>query len=274
MALDAGDEAAAARELVKAVEVEPDDPELWRDLARTQFRLARHEEAHSSIERSLALDPEAPASVLLRAQIRMALGDREPALADARVALETLHTASRLQELAILFLRLHELESAWTAGQLAIELSDHDPSAYANLAILAAEARADEVARRAFDQGRSLHPHDVGLAQAEAAWLVQRGELARAREAYRSMLATHPSPGLVHLALALLHHQDRQFEPALQHGKAAVEALGAQRADVHYTYVVILLDMGQTEEARAHLVDARRRFPGDAQLSQLAKRAN
>jgi len=272
-AISAGDERTAERELRGAVEIEQQNWELWRDLARAQFRLAKHDTALLSISRALSLAPQAADAMLLRGQIHLARGSRASALEDARHASSTLDRPSQLQECAILLLRLHELDSAMATAQRAVLLSGHDPDAYTNWAVLAAEAGAQRRVESIFAEGRRRHPNDAPLAQAEAAWLVDRGEFTRAKAAYNALLHVHSRPGLVHLALALLYHQEGALNSAHNHAWLAVSLEGHARADVHYTYIVILRDRSQSRAAAKQLKQAKRRFPHDAGLQRLAATA-
>lgn len=268
-ALSRGDYPGAQRLLERAVAEHPEEAGLWRDLARTHLRLGAPHDARAAIDEAARLAPDDPAIVLLRGQIRMALRDRDGARDDALWVLERARAPARLQELAILFVRLGMADEALRAASIAVERSGGDAAAYNNLAVLAVEARRLDVARSALAEGRARHPEDVALAEAEAAFFVQRGELKRALAAYRELLPRHPEPGLVHLALALLAHAVGDLDAAVDDARAAVEHLGLERADVHVTYVIVLRDRGLHAEARAHLRRARRRFPHHGELAGL-----
>jgi tetratricopeptide (TPR) repeat protein len=266
-----GDYKLAARELTLAAEEQPDDPLVWRELARAHMRSIEPEKALAAVENACRLDPKDDESRLVRGQARMALEQKEAALEDARFVATHGKNPRVLQETAILLLRLHQEDEALAAARRAIERSRDDPTAYANLAVLATEVGRNDVAGQAFAEGRGIHPEHVGLAEAHAAWLVTRGELDQARKTYKDLLAAHPQPGLIHLAIALLSHALGDLDDALTHSSAAVSAEGKNRADVHYTHVVVLRDAGNTAAAREHLADAQRRFPADDDLARLAK---
>lgn len=264
-----GDYAAARRSLTVAASHETEDPTLWRDLARAHLRAGAVADAQTAIDRAAALAPSDPAVVLLRGQIRMAAGDRPGALRDASYAAQRARAPRRLQETAILLLRLGQPDAALEAAGRAVERSGAEASAYTNLAVLAVEARRPAAARRALEQGRARHPTDVPLAEAHAAFLIQTGRLAEARGVYAKILPLHPRPGLVHQALALLAHGTGDLDAARRHAVAAVDALGAQRPAVHYTLVVVLRDRGERDEADRRLRRALRRFPHDPDLRRL-----
>lgn len=265
-----GDYGLAIRELSEATREHPEDAELWRDLARAHMRAIQPEQAATAIARAFELEPNDANTVLVRGQVSMALDKRDEALTDARFVVQNGKSARALQETAILLLRLHEADEAIGAARRAVELSKNDPTAYANLAVLAVEAGQPDVAVAAFEEGRRIHPEHVGLAEAQAAWLASTGQLAPARDAYRELLKIHPEPGLIHLAIALLSHALGDLTDARTHSQAAVDASGKERADVHYTHVVVLRDSGDQAGAREHLAQARRRFPGDEDLARLA----
>jgi tetratricopeptide (TPR) repeat protein len=268
-ALARGDDDEAVRQLGMAVAKDPENPLAWRELARARFRRAEHEDAALAIAEAESLRPGDPSIRLLRGQIALGLGDREAALVDGKYAAEHSQRPAELQQAAILLLRLHAPEPAFAAAKRAIDASNHDPTAYTNLAVLAEEAGRSDIAEDALVRGREHAPDHVGLAEAEAAWLTRHERWADARAAYIALLPRHPTPGLVHLALALLFHQDGKFGEALDHAAKAVAELGDTRADVHYTYVVVLADSGDRKAAQKALAQARRRFPADPDLTRL-----
>lgn len=268
-ALARGDEAEARRQLARAIEGAPADPTLWRDLAKAQLRLGDPEGARRSITEAAARAPADPGIVLLRAQIRLAAGDRAGAAVDGKWVLTRLRRAGPLEELAVLFVRLGDAPRALAAGRAAVDASHGAADAYTNLAVLAVELRDAKAAARAFAEGRERHPKNVGLREAEAAFLVSRGDLRGALAAYQAMLPLHRRPGLVHLGMALLAHELGDLDAALVHARAAVELEGAARPDVHYTHAVVLRDRGEVEEARRVVRRALERFAGDDDLARL-----
>lgn len=270
-ALQRGDYAEARRQLSEAVDDHPDDPSLWRDLARAHMRDGALPEARMAIARADDLRPGHPATVLLRAQVRMNQGDRAGARKDALWVADHARRPRALQEVAVLFVRLGMADEAMAAARAAVDRSDGAAAAYTNLAVLAVEARRLDVAAAAFAEGRALHPEDIALAEAEAAFLLSTGQLSRARTTYEALLPHHPRPALIHLAIALLAHEARDLDAALEHSEQAVALAGHQRPDVHYTHVVILRDRGDLEHARRAVRRGQRKFPGHPGLSKLAE---
>ena len=196
----------------------------------------------------------------------MAQADRAGAHKDAGWVAQRTKVPRELQEVAVLFVRLGEADPAIAALRKAVKASGGEAAAYTNLAVLATELRKLDVAAKAFAEGTREHPKDVPLAQAYAAFLVQVGELDKARKVYASMLPRHPEPGLIHLAIALLAHEAGALQDAKRHAAQAVELSGHERADVHYTYVIVLRDAGDQAEAKKALRRALRRFPGHEKL--------
>jgi len=269
-ALARGDEAEARRQLARATERAPDDATLWRDLARAHFRMGDLEGARAAIGEASRRSPEDPSIVLLRGQIRLALGDRDGAGTDGRWVLSRLRSARAYEELAVLFVRLGDARSALAAGRKAVESSGGAADAYTNLAVVAVELRRFDAAAAAFADGRARHPRNVPLREAEAAFLLARGDLRGAFAAYEALLPLHRHPGLVHLGMALVAHELGDLDAALGHARAAVQLEGEARADVHYTHAVVLRDRGDVEGARQVVRRARRRFAGDPDLLRLS----
>jgi len=258
-ALARGDDREAVRQLEHALRTD-DDAALWRDLARAHQRGGDLEAAHAAIVEAAERAPEDPSVVLVRAQLRLARDDRDGATRDALWLLDRLRDAGDLERLAIVLVRLGRADAAITAGRRAVEQSGGAADAYVNLAVLAVELRRLDVAAGVLREGRTRHPAHVALAESEAALLLARGDLPSARAAYLALLPRHGRPGLVHLALALIDHELGELDAALVHARAAVQAEGEGRADVHYTLCVVLHDLGRDDEARAQLRRARRRF--------------
>jgi tetratricopeptide (TPR) repeat protein len=71
-----GDLAGAGREFDRALQGEPDDSDLWVDIARLRYRGGEHAQAVEASKRALTLGPESPPALLLRAQlVRDSLGN-------------------------------------------------------------------------------------------------------------------------------------------------------------------------------------------------------
>lgn len=270
-ALARGDDRGAVRHLQAALRRDDRDATVWRDLARAHQRGGQIEPGYSAITRAAELEPKDPSIVLVRAQLRIAREDREGAASDARWLLGRLKDAGDLERLAIVFVRLGDAEHALDAARGAVERSGGAADAYANLAVIAVELRRFEVASIALREGRTRHPRHVELAQTHAALMLARGDLVGARQTYVEMLPRHERPGLVHLAIALIDHERGELASALVHARAAVQAEGDGRADVHYTLVVVLRAMGSNDEARTQLRKALRRFAADDGLHKLAQ---
>jgi tetratricopeptide (TPR) repeat protein len=270
-ALTRGDDAGAIRHLRDAVKDAPDNGRAWSDLARAHFRLAQIPEAALAIDQAARLRPEAPEVVLLRAQIRLNGGDRDGAQRDATWVLAHGDTPGQLQQTAVVLVRLGRAHDALAAASRVVELSSGSASSYGNLAVLALELRETKVAARALRDGRARHPHDVTLAQTQAAFFLATGDHAQARVIYEELIERHPNPGLLHHALALLAHEAGDLDDAQRHADAAVAALGQPRAEVVYTQIIVLRDRGRIEDAQRALARARRRFPAHEGLQELER---
>lgn len=271
-ALARGDDAGAVRQLERALHDAPDDASLWRDLARAYQRVGDIERAHDAIVEAATRRPEDPAIVLVRAQLRVARSDRDGAARDATWLLGRLRDPGSCERLAVVFVRLGDAPRAIAAAREALALADGSADAHVNLAVIAAQVRRFDVAAETLAQGRRRFPKHVELAQTQAALAMSSGDLAAARRTYVELLAIHPEPGLVHLALALVDHERGDLDTALEHARAAVDALGQTRVDVHYTLCVVLVDLGRLDEAEAHVARARRRFGHTDELAAIVDR--
>lgn len=271
-ALARGDEAGAVRQLERAIADSPDDASLWRDLARAHQRGGNIERAHDAIVQAAAQRPEDPAIVLIRAQLRVARSDRDGAARDAAWLLGRLRDPGSYERLAVVFVRLGDGPRAIAAAREALTLADGSADAHVNLAVIATQVRQLDVAAATLVEGRRKFPRHVELAQTQAALALSQGKLEDARRNYVELLAIHPEPGLVHLALALIDHERGALPTALEHAEAAVTALGQERVDVHYTLCVILIDLARLDDAQSRLARARRRFGRGAELDAIADR--
>lgn len=86
-ALDVEENERALKTLSQAVELEPNEPALWADLAIAQLRLNELSTARESLERALKLAPESRELALLNAEILTHSGNVEQAIEQLR----TLH---------------------------------------------------------------------------------------------------------------------------------------------------------------------------------------
>ena len=68
LALGEGDLGKAGQIYEQARQVEPENPELWVDIARLRFRRGEHLTAFDAVDRALDLDPNSASALLLRAQ--------------------------------------------------------------------------------------------------------------------------------------------------------------------------------------------------------------
>jgi len=101
--------AAAARDLERALELAPDDPELWTTQAQVRATTGDVRGAESDLARAIELAPQRIEAWCLRATLRLAQGDVRGARDDVRTALD-LDRGSSL---------------AWrTAGQVATSVGD------------------------------------------------------------------------------------------------------------------------------------------------------
>jgi tetratricopeptide (TPR) repeat protein len=271
-ALARGDDAGAARQLERALQDAPDDASLWRDLARAYQRRGDIERAHDAIVEAAMRRPEDPSIVLVRAQLRVARSDRDGAARDAKWLLGRLRDPGSYERLAVVFVRLGDAPRAIEAAREALVLADGSADAHVNLAVIAAQVRRFDVAAKTLADGRRRYPGHVELAQTQAALALAAGDLDGARRIYLELLARHPTPGLVHLALALIEHERGALDAAVGHARAAVDALGEDRVDVHHTLCVVLVDLGRLDEAEGQLARARRRFGHTEELASIARR--
>jgi len=269
-AMGRGDEAEAVRQLEQAVREQPERTEGWRELARARLRVGATGPARAAIDRALELAPDDLAALLLRAQIRATAGDLALARADAEVVAARSAAARELEEAAVVLARTGAPAAAIAAARAAVERSGGAAATYTNLAVITAELGMADAAMEAASDGLRRHPDDLGLLQTDAALRLRTGDLAGARRRYEQLIARHPQPGRVHLALALVSFEQGDLVSARNHAARALQLDGQTRADVHATWVVVLRATGEDARARADLAAGLRRFPSDPQLRRLA----
>ena len=237
-ALDRGDLALASELLTRAAAQTPQDPDIWRDLARAHLRAGHPEVAAPVADEALSLSPTAELR-LLRAQIHMALDERDAARRLVRQAVPDLRAASRLDEAAVLLLRLGEVDAALQAARQAVARSKGAADSYVNLAVLAQQAHRPQVARSAVAEGLARHPADPHLLATDAALLLRAGKLREARDVYLRLLPVHEQPGVVHQALALIEFELGDLAAAERHARAAVATIGRTHPYVRDTLATI-----------------------------------
>jgi arylsulfatase A-like enzyme/Tfp pilus assembly protein PilF len=215
--------AGAAKEIEEIAQHDPDNPFVYTTLARLAYRTGHLSEAARAFHRALELDPERPEvrqnyGKLLRDMDRLEDSEKELRLALAQTDAQDARTRSSLAETLA---RLGKTDEALglVAEALRIKPGNSDALAAQGL-VLAGQGRLDEAAKSLEAAGTSPDAR-IELARVE----LRRGDLGRAREALDGVLGTNPGHPW---ALAVLG-QLRVLEGGREEGLALLRRAEAAR---------------------------------------------
>jgi tetratricopeptide (TPR) repeat protein len=245
----------------------------------------RLREAHGSLERWLAWEPDHPRALYLRGLAREGLQDLKGAGSDYERAVELApdYREAR-QRLAEFLLFSHKADEAAEHFEHLLEAEPDDPALLFGLARCRRQQGDNSAASEILD--RLL----AGTDSQQCAWLLERARVAQAQdehaaaeEFFRRALALDPSDPDVRYALAACLLRRGQKEEARRHRERArqierdVEQLrhlhekigkDPQNADLRYRAALICLRNGQKEEGRRWLLSVLRLNPAHTAARQ------
>jgi tetratricopeptide (TPR) repeat protein len=85
-AMRAGDLQLAEAQYAAALKLEPQDPEIWLDRAMTRAAAERYWDALDDVNEALAIMPDMPEALRVRAQVRVKIGQDSSARSDLEAA--------------------------------------------------------------------------------------------------------------------------------------------------------------------------------------------
>ena len=163
----------ALKVLDKAVQLKPDDAELWRHLGDILVQLERFDQALLIFQHVLKLDPRhQDAALQKRGSSQSSSGGYEEAIAQLDLSDEVLpNHAPTLQARARTLYSLKRFEEALADSQRAYQLDPGNAETCNNIGARLQSLGRDEEALTWFDQALELRPNSIGDPQ-------QQGHLA------------------------------------------------------------------------------------------------
>lgn len=253
------------------------DPQLLAMLGTAQLRQGEVSDATATLERAVALAPDAAA---FRNQLALSLlssGDEERAVTELESAISV--DGSQFQSdylMAMLSLKKRDFEAALIAAERMIEKSPDLPMGL-NLKGAALLGQGDEAgARAAFTEASRIAPDFLPSAQNLARLDEAEGDLVAARARYQSVIEASENNVAARLALADLAASDGLNTLARQQLEA-VALLEPESVQARMGLARLALRDGSLTEAGRHAEDALLLAPEQADVlllnGQLALRA-
>jgi tetratricopeptide (TPR) repeat protein len=196
-----------------AVQIKPDDAQLWWQKGNALVTMGRTSEALICFAQTLRLDPRHGDAAYKCGHILHGLGRFEEALVhlDRSAELQRDH-APTLQMRAVVCKELNRLDEALADNQRAVALDPANADACGNMgAILQAQGRIED-ALSWYDRALQLNPNVARIVTNRAAALAELGRLGEAMATYRHALVIAPDFGEAAWNLALLQMLVGDFE--------------------------------------------------------------
>ena len=196
----------------KAVQLKPDDAELWRDLGNMLVALGRTHEAILSFQHALRLNPQHWEAANQCAILLHGLGRVEESLSylEACDALQPNHVLT-LQRRAACLTSLKRFEEALALCHKSHALAPDDAGICNNLGTVLRSLGRDEDALPWFDQALALHPNHRDALHNKAAALAKLHRFSEAFAIYQHLKTEDPNDTLAELGIAHLHLLNGNF---------------------------------------------------------------
>ena len=251
--VEAGDGQSAISAGREAVARYPDDTDLQYDLARAYLKEDRFTEAHSTIDRAIALDAEEPAYRELRADIMLQLERFEEAIQDAQVVIDAEPNSWRsFEQIIDALVALGRVADAASCAKDLVQLTPAEPGALRVASRFhLSQGRLDsalELVDRALDINANAHQARL----LRGCILFKMEEHRRASEDLRQVASHHPHSVPVHCWLADSLLLSGNFEEAIDAAEHLIE-IDPTHFHAHCVRGLALIKLGRPAEAIAIL---------------------
>lgn len=189
-----GRHADTARLLARSLELKPDRPLVFLNLAQALRSLGQDEEALHACDRALSLDRTLAGAYRTRAAALLALGRREEALASAGQAVRlAMQDAGAHADLGVALEAVGRGREALECFERAVALDPTLAEAHHNRALLLTRSADHERAIESFDRALALQPQNAAVHSNRANTLKELGRLEEAVQGYSLALAIEPA---------------------------------------------------------------------------------
>jgi len=251
--------------LARSLELKPDRPAVWLNLAQALQATGRAEEALQACDRAIALDRTLAGAYRIKAAALTALGRSEEALAHAGQAVRlAMQDAGAHADLGAALVAVGREREALECFDRAIAMDPHLAPAHFNRALLLARLGDHARALQSYDRAIALQPQHAAIHNNRANTLKDLGRLQDAVESYSLALAIEPgnaetlhNRAVAHTLLGQHAQALRDYDTLLALGKGATSDLVGRGA--------ALVALGRHAEAMAPLDRAVELLPGEAE---------
>jgi len=251
--------------LARSLELKPDRPLVWLNLAQALLTTGRAEEALQACDRAIALDRTLAGAYRSKAAALGALGRGEEALANAGQAVRlAMKDPGAHADLGAALVAVGREREALECFDRAIAMDPHLAPAHYNRALLLGRLGDHTRALQSYDRAIALQPQHAALHSNRGNMLKDLGRLQEAVQSYSLALAIEPgnaetlhNRAVAHSLLGQHAEALRDYESLLATGKEAPADLIGRGA--------ALVALGRHADALAPLDRAVEALPGEAE---------
>jgi tetratricopeptide (TPR) repeat protein len=222
-----------ARWLARSLELKPDQPSVWLNLARARLALGQPVVALRCCEQASARAALTADGHRLQGSALAALEQNEQALAHLGEAVRLAPAdAGALIDLGVLLASLERVPDALACFERAIEIDARQAPAHHNLAILAARMGDHERALGSFNAAAALQPNNASVHNNRGASLRELGRFAEALQSFSTALTLEPSNAQILRNRAVVNVLLERFPAAVRDYTDAIARHGDKPLDL------------------------------------------
>lgn len=252
---------------------EPKSPDEYYLRASAYYVSHNFPEADQESELAMAVAPENPHLLALRARLLQRAGQQDEALLMAQKATTLAPNWDEPYYLAgVSYYFIRRYEQAEQSLARAIELNPNAPRALFLESIALANLRKIDDAERCLRRAIALQPMNARLHCHLGILLARQNEYTKAKESFRKAIQLKPDYGLSHYELGKLLVNSKQLRPAAQELEQAVTHDPSLSA-AYYQLARVYAKLGQTEKSEHLLAEFERLHQKEQHDSQAVDHA-
>jgi tetratricopeptide (TPR) repeat protein len=233
----------------------------------------RFPEADQESQLALAMAPENPPILILRARLLQRAGEQDEALVMAQKAITLAPNWDEPYYLAgVSYYFIRRYEQAEENLARAVELNPKSARALFLESIALANLGKVEDAERCLRQAIRLQPDDARLHCHLGILLARKNESQAAEDSFRKAIQLKPNYGLAHYELGKLLVSSKQLKPAAQELELAVKNDPSLTA-AYYQLARVYTKLGETEKSQQALAEFEKLYQQEAHDSRAVDQA-
>lgn len=284
-----GEFADCEQDLLRVVELEPDNHRPYLELAEIYQLEGRPREASSALyraaqkltvqlnhqdalrfcEQAARLDSTNSGALLLQGKIMAELGRHDGALGVLEKAARIEPTTEAFLGMATILCSRRNYDDALEKVENAISLSGEAAEPLSLKGAILHELGKDLEALEVLDQALQLDPERAETHATRGVVLEAAGKRSDAIASLKKAVSLLPNLGWVYESLGRIHLLENQNEEALQALAKALELIPTPGGELHRAMGQALLNLGRCEEALPNLEKALQTTPNDVRASHL-----